>query len=155
MGNVRIKSAREVKGTKVEKIDHVHIFVKDLDKAIRLFEEALGTKFTEPNSSEDLDARTTLDPIGLEIIEGVSKDSAVTKTIERRGEGLAAISLKVPNIEEAIAHLESLGIRLVRRIESGKIKEAQFHPKDTFGVMLELCEYELEHGAHIASRSGR
>ena len=91
----------------------------------------------------------------MEIIEGVSKDSAVTKTIEHRGEGLAAISLKVPNIEEAIAHLESLGIRLVRRIESGKIKEAQFHPKDTFGVMLELCEYELEHGAHIASRSGR
>jgi len=47
-----------------------------------------------------------------------------------------------------------MGIRLVRRIESGKIKEAQFHPKDTFGVMLELCEYELEHGAHIAAKSG-
>ena len=139
---------------KVEKIDHVHIFVKDLDKAIQFFEKALGTKFTEPGSSENLDAKTTMDPIGLELIEGVSKDGAVAKTIERRGEGLAAISLKVPDIEAAIAHIESLGIRLVRRIESGKIKEAQFHPKDTFGVMLELCEYELEHGAHIASRSG-
>ncbi len=140
---------------KVEKIDHVHIFVKNLDKALKFFEEALGTRFAGPRNSKNLDARTTLDPIGLEIIEGVSPDGPVNKTIERRGEGLAAISLKVPDIEEAIAHLESLGVRLVRRIETGKIKEAQFHPKDTFGVMIELCEYELEHGAHIASSFGR
>ena len=140
---------------RVEKIDHVHIFVRDLDKAMKFFEKALGTKFAAPHKPKNLDARTTLDPLGLEIIQGVSEDSAVTKTIERRGEGLAAVSLKVPDIEEAITHLESLGIRLVRRIESGRIKEAQFHPKDTFGVMLELCEYELEHGAHIASSSGR
>ena len=140
---------------RVEKIDHIHIFVRDLDKAMKFFEKALGTKFAAPHKPKNLDARTTLDPLGLEIIQGVSEDSAVTKTIERRGEGLAAVSLKVPDIEEAITHLESLGIRLVRRIESGRIKEAQFHPKDTFGVMLELCEYELEHGAHIASSSGR
>jgi methylmalonyl-CoA/ethylmalonyl-CoA epimerase len=146
---------KEVKEMKVEKIDHVHIFVKNLDKAIKFFEEALGTRFAAPRNSKNLDAMTTLDPIGLEIIEGVSQDGPVNKTIERRGEGLAAISLKVPDIEEAIAHLESLGVRLVRRIETGKIKEAQFHPKDTFGVMLELCEYELEHGAHIASSFGR
>ncbi|MFC1885683.1 VOC family protein [Thermodesulfobacteriota bacterium] len=140
---------------KVEKIDHIHIFVKDLDKAIKFFETALGTKFADPHLAEKLDAKTTLDPLGLEIIESGSKDGVVAKTIERRGEGLAAISLKVPDIEEAITHLESLGVRLVRRIEAGKMKEAQFHPKDTFGVMLELCEYELEHGAHIASSSGR
>jgi methylmalonyl-CoA/ethylmalonyl-CoA epimerase len=137
---------------RVEKIDHIHVFVRDLDKAIKLFEEVLGTKFTEPEGSEKLDARTAMEPIGFELIEGLSKDGAVNRAIERRGEGLAAISLKVPDIEEAIAHLEAKGIRLVRRLEGGKIKEAQFHPKDTFGVMLELCEYEIEHGAHIASR---
>lgn len=140
---------------KVEKVDHVHIFVKDLDKAIKFLEGALGTKFSEPHCPENLDARTTLDPLGLELIEGVSPDSAVAKFIERRGEGLAAISLKVPDIEEAIAHLESRGVRLMRRIESGRLKEAQFHPKDTFGVMIELCEYELEHGARLASSLGR
>ena len=138
---------------KVEKIDHVHIFVKDLDKATKLFEEILGTKFAKPHSIEDMDIRFTLDPTGLEIVEGISENSPVTKAIERRGEGLAAISLKVPDIEQAITHLTSLGIRLLERIESGKIKEAQFHPKDTFGVMLELCEYEPEHGAYIAVTS--
>jgi len=140
---------------KVERIDHIHIFVKDLDKAIQLLEGALGTKFSEPHVLKDLDARATLDPLGLELIEGRSPDGAVARFIERRGEGLAAISLKVPDIEEAIAHLESRGVRLVRRIESGKLKEAQFHPKDTFGVMIELCEYELEHGARLASSLGR
>lgn len=136
---------------KVEKIDHVHIFVKNLDKAIRFFEEALGTKFSEAHLPENLDARTTLDPIGLELIESASPDGTVARFIERRGEGLAAISLKVPDIDQAIAHLQSRGVRLVRRFESGGLKEAQFHPKDTFGVMIELCEYELEHGARLAS----
>jgi methylmalonyl-CoA epimerase len=145
----------EAKTMKVEKIDHIHIFVKNQDKAINFFEAALGTKFSSPRSSENLDAKTTMDPLGLEIIEGISPEGPVKKTIERRGEGLAAVSLKVPDIEEAITRLESLGVRLVRRIENGKIKEAQFHPKDTFGVMIELCEYELEHGALIASSIGR
>jgi hypothetical protein len=39
----------------------------------------------------------------LEIIEGVSKDGAGAKSIGHRGKGLAAISLKVPNIEDEIA----------------------------------------------------
>ena len=140
---------------KVEKIDHIHIFVRNLDKAIEFFEDALGTRFSEPHPVENLDAKATLYPLGLELIEGSLPDGAVARFIERRGEGLAAISLKVPDIEEAIAHLEARGVRLVRRIESGKLKEAQFHPKDTFGVMIELCEYELEHGARLASSFGR
>jgi len=78
---------------KVEKIDHIHIFVKDLDKAINLFEKALDTKFAEPSHSEKLDARTTLDPIGLELIQGISEEGPISRAVEKRGEGLAAISL--------------------------------------------------------------
>ena len=70
---------------KVEKIDHVHIFVKNLDKALKFFEEALGTRFAEPRNSKNLDARTTLDPIGLEIIEGVSRTVRSTRPSSEGG----------------------------------------------------------------------
>jgi len=70
--------------------------------------------------------------------------------IERKGEGLYGVSFKVPDIEQGITALESRGVRLIRRIETGKAKEAQFHPKDSYGVLIELCEYEEEHGIAVA-----
>ena len=137
---------------KVEKVDHIHIFVKDLDKAKQFFEDILGTKFCEPMSSGSV--RIALDPLGLELIESTRPGSRVERTIEHRGEGLAAISLKVPDLEEAVKELQSKGLRLVRKGNTGQLKEAHFHPKDSYGVMLELCEYSVEHGTVIAMEKG-
>ena len=130
---------------KVERIDHIHIYVRDLDKAVKFFSEILGTKFSQPIIVENQKLRSMLDPLGLELIESTSPEGPVAKAVELRGEGLAAISFKVPDIEEAAAELQSKGLRPVSRVEIGKVKEVQFHPKDAHGVMIELCEYEEEH----------
>jgi len=135
---------------KVERIDHIHIFVKDLEKSKGVFSRILGTKFCEPMVSEEWGLKSVLDPLGVELMASTSPEGFIAKTIERRGEGLAAISLKVPDIEEAIAELTAMGLRLVSRFEVGQLKEAHFHPKDAFGVMIELCEYREEHGAYRA-----
>ena len=131
---------------KVEKVDHIHIYVKDLDKAIRFFSEVLGTKFTVPGEggegNEELEFTEAMDPLGLELVAPTSPDGVVGRAVERRGEGLAGLSLKVPNIEEATAEMESRGIRVVSRIQAPGIKEVQFHPRDCHGVMIELTEYE-------------
>ena len=47
------------------------------------------------------------------------------------------LALEVANIEEAIADMESHGVRLIGRPTP---KAAQFHPKDLYGVMIELIE---------------
>jgi len=130
---------------KVEGIDHVHIFVKNLDNAIKFFEKALNTKFEEPMLPQNADgtsveARIAMNALGLELIEGTSQESPVTKFVEQRGEGLAGLSLRVTNIEEAITHLEACGLRLIRRGDFENLKEAQFHPKDSFGLVLEISE---------------
>ena len=132
---------------KVEKIDHIHIAVKDLEKAIRFFSDILGTKFSSVIHAEKFDLKSVLDPLGLEIIQSTSPEGIIAKFIDQRGEGLHAISFKVPSLDEAIAELQAKGLRLVGRIDLGGIKEAQFHPKDSFGMMIELCEYQEEHGA--------
>jgi len=140
---------------KVEKLDHVHIFVNDMEKAKELFSRILGTNFSPTLSEEEvLKIESSLSPLGIELIASAFPDSAVSKTIEHRGEGLAGISFKVSDLEQATMELESQGLRPIGNIEMGNIKEVQFHPADTCGVLLELCQYEEQHGAYLAALNG-
>jgi peroxiredoxin len=61
--------------------------------------------------------------------------------IKLKGEGIGCVSLKVPDIEEAITELESLGVKMIFKVEVGQVKEAWFEATNTFGVQIELCEY--------------
>ena len=53
--------------------------------------------------------------------------------------------------KRAVKELEGRGMKLVGWLEMNKVEEAQFHPKDAFGVMIEFCEYQEEHGASQAA----
>ena len=137
---------------KVERVDHIHIAVRDLGKAIPFFEDILGTKFSDTIRDEKtFQLRSVIDPLGLELLQSLTPDGVVARSIEKKGEGIHAISFKVPNLEEAVKELQAKGLRLVGKITLGRIKEAQFHPRDAHGVMIELCEYQEEHGAARAA----
>lgn len=141
---------------KVEKIDHLHVYVKDLDKAVAFFSNVLGTKFAGPMEAKaPLNLRTYLDPLGIELVAGTTPDGLVAKTIEKKGEGLTAICFKVPNLDEAVAELQAKGLKLVGTLSMGNLREAQFHPKDSYGVMIELCEYQATQGAVVAARESK
>lgn len=130
---------------KVEKIDHVAINVKDLRKAAQFFADLLGTEFSSPAVFKELDLTASINPLGMELVEPLTPDGPTARTIEQRGEGLSLLSLKVTNVEEAMAEMKSRGIRLLNMIDRPKMKAAIYHPKDTFGVMIELIEYKSEH----------
>ncbi len=136
---------------KVEKIDHIHIAVKDLERATNFFSQVLGSKFSDTIVVPQEHLISRVDNLGIEIVESTSSQGSIARFIERRGEGLHAISVKVPDIMEAIAELKSRGIRQVGWVEVGKVREAQFHPKDSFGVMLELCEYQAVNPGAMAA----
>lgn len=138
---------------KVEQIDHIHIAVKDLDKAVSFFEKLFGIKFYDEILVPEWSMKSriaALGPVGIELIQPTSPDSVFAKFIERKGEGVQAISFKVPDLEEAKSEMKSQGIRLVSTVNLGRMKEAQFHPKDAHGVLIELCEYQPVHGAYMA-----
>ena len=76
---------------------------------------------------------------------GTADDSPITKYIEKKGEGIQHIALRVDNIENAIADLMAKGVRMIDekpRIGAGGAKIAFLHPKSTKGVLLEICEHE-------------
>ena len=138
---------------KVEQLDHIHIVVKDLQKAVDFFQNLLGVTFDGVIQVEGWDAISrlaALGPVGIELIQPTSPTSIFAKFIEQRGEGVQALSLKVPDIEEAKKEMQSMGMKQVSDYSMGRIKEAHFHPKDAFGVLIELCEYQAVHGASLA-----
>jgi hypothetical protein len=57
-------------------------------------------------------------------------------------EGLGGVSIKVANLEDAIADFEQKGMTLIQRTEIGRYRVAWFHPKNAHGVLIELCEYQ-------------
>jgi len=128
---------------KVERIDHVGIYVKDLDKAVDFFGGVLGFEFSRVFGAEGMGVREVVDTLGLDLLAAKSADGPVGKVIEHRGEGPASFSLKVPDIEAGIAEMLAKGIRMVHRGNHGDTaKWVTFHPKDTFGVFIELVEYK-------------
>ena len=84
-----------------------------------------------------------IDDSEIELLEGTSEDSPVSKFIAKNGQGIQHIAIRVADIEAALAELKEKGVRLIDekpRIGAGGAKIAFLHPKATGGVLLELCQ---------------
>ena len=138
---------------KVERIDHIHIIVKDLEAAAKFFSDMMGTTFVRRGDT-GLGFKVAFDNLGLEIMQPISSGNPVAEHLEKHGEGVAYIGLKVTNIEEAIAELEAKGIRVKRwrEVWKGDIKGARTDsPEKTHGVTFELIEYKNVHPVAMAN----
>ncbi len=128
---------------KVEKIDHLHAYAKDVDAVCRLFTDLFGMKCRTMEFKE-FGSRTCVVSAGktfIEFLQPTDPKGRVAKLVGSRPEGLLCVNFKVPNIDEGIAELESRGIKLTQRFDIGPIKQAWFDYSKTFGVQVELGEY--------------
>jgi methylmalonyl-CoA epimerase len=130
----------------ITQIDHIGIAVKDLEETMKFYTECLGLKVTDIETVEEQKVRTAFIPIGegeIELLESTDPDGPIAKHIEKRGEGIQHIALRVENIEKALEELKQKGVRLIDqkpRKGAGGARIAFIHPKATKGVLLELCE---------------
>jgi methylmalonyl-CoA/ethylmalonyl-CoA epimerase len=130
----------------VVKVDHIGIAVKDLAAARKFYSEMLGIKAQGEEVVEQQKVKVCFLPCGdseLELLESTSPDGPVAKFIEKNGEGVQHIALRVDNIEAALADLKVKGVRLIDetpRYGAGGASIAFVHPKSTGGVLLELSE---------------
>jgi methylmalonyl-CoA epimerase len=79
----------------------------------------------------------------VELLEATSEESPVAKFIEKKGEGIHHLAIRVENLEAALAELKEKGIRLIDetpRYGAGGAKIAFVHPKSTGGILLEISE---------------
>jgi len=134
---------------KIEKLDHLHLYVKDLEKAMGRFKDLLGLEFSEIMEWKESGIIDSYAPPGLNLIQPTGNPQ-IDKFIEFKGEGISGVSFKVSNIDEAISELQSKGLKLITKVKVGDVTEALFAPPEFFGVILELCEYP---GADIHAAS--
>jgi len=126
----------------VERIDHVGVLVKDLNKAMKFFHDVFGMDFVKPFETPEGDILETMDATGFDLTAPLTPDGLTAKIIERKGEGLNVICFKVLNLDEAIADAKSHGLKVIMGGVQREAKWACFHPRDTFGVMIEIIEYK-------------
>ena len=93
---------------KVEKIDHICIAVKNLQKAMEAYEAILG--LDNPNvyslPEEDINvARYYIGDVALERMEPTSPSGDVVRYIQKRGEGIFLISYTVSCTLSMVANL--------------------------------------------------
>lgn len=131
---------------KVKHIDHIGIAVKSLTQAGKFYTDILGLKIVGIENVPDQKVNVAFIPITdseVELVESTHPDGPVAKFIEARGEGVQHIAFRVENIDEALEELKEKGIRLIDkkpRKGAGGARIAFIHPKETNGVLIEICE---------------
>ena len=134
----------------MKKIEHIGIAVKDLKAANNLYSKLLNAA---PYKMEEVDSEnvnTSFFQVGeskIELVEGTSPDSPISKFIEKRGEGVHHIAFEVGDIEKEIARLTKEGFQMIHeKPKDGADNKliAFLHPKSSNGVLIELCQEKVQ-----------
>jgi LAO/AO transport system kinase len=127
-------------------LDHVGIAVSDLDAALAFYRDALGLEVQAPEDVPSQRVRVHFIPAGesaLELLEATAADSPIAKYVAKRGPGLHHITLRVDDIEAALARLKARGVRLIDetpRPGAHGTRVAFVHPSSAHGVLVELVQ---------------
>ncbi|MBQ8692196.1 MAG: methylmalonyl-CoA epimerase [Synergistaceae bacterium] len=129
-------------------IDHIVIAVKNIDEALKFWQDTLGVKCTGVEEVADQKVKTAFLPLKdseLELLEPTSSDSPVAKFMEKNNDrgGMHHVALRVENVEAALEELKAKGVRLIDekpRRGAGGAMIAFIHPAATGGILLELSQ---------------
>ena len=132
---------------KITRVDHIGIAVKSIAESLKVY-EAMGLKSVGVEEVAEQKVRVAFLPLGeaeIELLESTAPDGPVAKYIEKNGEGIQHLALRVDNLEAALAEMKAKGVRLIDekpRYGAGGARIAFVHPRSTGGVLLELSERE-------------
>ena len=132
--------------TNMKKVEHIGIAVKDLRNANQLFERLFNQSNYKLEKLESEGVSTSFFKVGetkIELLEATNENSAISKFIEKRGEGIHHIAFEVEDIDAEMQRLKAEGFQLIQQNpkDGADNKKICFlHPKSTNGVLIELCQ---------------
>lgn len=130
----------------MQKVEHIGIAVKDLQASVSLFERLLGTKCYKTEKVESENVMTSFFKAGetkIELLKSLTDDGIISRFISKKGEGLHHIAFAVNDIEEEMKRMANSGFNLLNTApkKGADNKLVCFiNPKDTNGVLIELCQ---------------
>src|SRR2546430_3132405 len=131
----------------LRRISHLGLAVKDLDEAVKLYEQVFGLKVAHRwvAEADRMEAATfKIGDLEIELMQPLATDSPVGRFIDRRGEGIHHIAYKVDDVGEALERARDSGIQTIDQAPrpggDGRTRVGFLHPRSTFGVLTELEE---------------
>lgn len=129
----------------IKNLSHIGIAVKDLDQAIKMYQElGLTLDSTEEVASQKLKvAFFTIGDTRIELLAATAEDSPIAKFIEKKGEGIQHIALGVDDLKAELKEKSEKGFNLIDKEPRPGAHGADIaflHPKSTKGVLIELCK---------------
>ncbi len=125
-------------------LDHIGIAVRSIS-AVKIY-EALGLAVGHVETVETQGVKTAFLTVGdshLELLEPLSPESPVGRFIEKRGEGIHHICLRVDDLDAHLERLKRKGFRLINEAPvpgAHGCRVAFLHPAAGNGVLIELSE---------------
>jgi len=130
----------------MRKIEHIGIAVKDLKTSNQLFEKIFGNPPYKEEEVASEGVKTSFfmnGPNKIELLEATNSESPIAKFIEKKGEGIHHIAFDVEDINLEIKRLKNEGFIILNETpKKGADNKlvAFLHPKETNGVLIELCQ---------------
>ena len=130
----------------MKRIEHIGIAVRSLADSIPVFERILGTPCYKQESVESERVNTAFFRQGegkVELLEGSDPEGVIARFIEKKGEGVHHIAFETADILAEMKRLREEGVRLLSdepKMGADNKWICFLHPKDTGGVLVELCQ---------------
>ena len=127
------------------KIDHIGIAVKSLADSIPLFEKLLGSPCYKTEIVENEKVNTAFFQVGdtkIELLESTEKGGVIERFIDKKGEGMHHLAFEVESLEKEMQRLKNEGFIFLDekpRVGADNKLICFMHPKNTNGVLVELC----------------
>ena len=128
------------------KIEHIGIAVEDIEASNKVFTAIFGQENYKAEQVESEGVATSFFQIGeskIELVAATNPDSPIAKYLGKNRESLHHIAFDVEDIEKEMARLQNAGIRVLNdKPKKGADNKliCFLHPKDTNGVLIELCQ---------------
>jgi methylmalonyl-CoA/ethylmalonyl-CoA epimerase len=129
----------------ISRIDHVSLAVKDFEKAKNFFMEILGaipcTNAEDDNLRYYWEMFSVGDLSRMELIKATGEGSFLDNFLESRTNGAHHITVETPNLNQFRKKLEEKGVPYFGyREASDNWKELFIHPRDAFGILIQVAE---------------
>jgi len=130
----------------MRKIEHIGIAVHDIEASNKVFTKIFGKESYKSESVESESVVTSFFQVGkskIELVAATNQDSTIAKYLAKNREGMHHIAFDVEDINAEMKRLQSEGIRtLTDQPKQGADNKliCFLHPKDTNGVLIELCQ---------------
>ncbi|MDD2857135.1 MAG: VOC family protein [Candidatus Nanopelagicales bacterium] len=127
----------------INKLVHINQVVRDLPSANAFYEDVFGAAVYWQGYDETERRDASLFLIGdtcIELFCPADDQSLLGAGLARYGESFHSFEWQVPDLDEARTVMDERGIRLTTFVPGGFFMT---HPKDTHGMLLEICPLEM------------